>query len=134
MFKSLLVVIVAAFITAIPAHGDDWDYCLTLAKACFRLRFDPAFRYTHDISSQATAAHIYTHLWQLYYACRNGFLLQRRHMGRLSAPYGWLRARQWTASARRYPDPAAALRVIHTAIADARSGNTSRTLEQVRAI
>ena len=113
-------------------YGDDWDYSLTLRKAGFRIFLDPAFRYVHDITSQPTGNARYASLWQLYYSCRNGVILQRRHLGilaKLSVP---LRRRAWLRQATAYPNPDAARRTVHRAVRDGLDGDTSRSLEEIR--
>lgn len=116
-------------------YGDDVLYTLALSAAGGRLCFDPALTFEHDCGV-ANVHGVLAPLWKAYFYHRNQVLVTKAAAGPvLSGPLLVLRTWQWRTRAGRYGSQAGTYRrLLELGLADARDGNFSRSLAEVRVI
>lgn len=115
-------------------YGDDVIYTLSLRRRGFRIAFDPAVRFEHDCSTFANdQRRVFSPLWKVYYAYRNGLLMYRAAAGVLFWPLMVLVVLKWRLTAGRYGDQREAyLRLWRRAVSDGLCRRTSATLTEVK--
>jgi len=118
-------------------YGDDVIYTLGLRRRGETILFDPALRFEHDCSTfQNDQQRVFSPLWKVYYAYRNGLMMYRAAAGGLLFwPLLLLVAVKWRLTARRYgAQQAAYLRLWRHALRDGVRRDTNRSHAGVMAL
>lgn len=119
-------------------YGDDVIYTLGLRRRGETILFDPALRFEHDCSTFQNDRHrVFSPLWKVYYAYRNGLMMYRAAAGPLLFwPLFLLVAVKWRLTAGRYgaADRRAYLRLWRHALRDALRSDTRRSHAEVLAL
>lgn len=119
-------------------YGDDVIYTLGLRRRGETILFDPALRFEHDCSTFQNDRHrVFSPLWKVYYAYRNGLMMYRAAAGPLLFwPLFLLVAVKWRLTAGRYAatERRAYLRLWRHALRDGVRRDTRRSHAEVLAL
>lgn len=84
-------------------YGDDVIYTLRLRRNGFTIQFEPELRFEHACSTFASdAQRVFSPLWKVYYAYRNGLIMYRNAAGLMFWPLLLLVVPKWLLATRRY--------------------------------
>ncbi|MFY0312374.1 glycosyltransferase [Leisingera sp. D0M16] len=119
-------------------YGDDVIYTLGLRRRGEKILFDPALPFEHDCSTfHNDRQRVFSPLWKVYYAYRNGLMMYRAAAGGLLFwPLLLVVAVKWRLTAGRYgaDERAAYLRLWRHAVRDGLRRDTRRSHAQVMAL
>ncbi|MEW2915174.1 glycosyltransferase [Leisingera sp. JC11] len=119
-------------------YGDDVIYTLGLRRRGEKILFDPGLPFEHDCSTfQNDRQRVFSPLWKVYYAYRNGLMMYRAAAGGiLFWPLLLLVAVKWRLTAGRYGagERQAYLRLWRHAVRDGMRRDTRRSHARVMAL
>lgn len=117
-------------------YGDDVIYTLGLRRKGFAIQFEPDLRFEHDCSTfESDARRVFSPLWKVYYAYRNGLIMYHSAAGLLFWPLLLLLVPKWLLATGRYGEERSTyLRLLAMAVWHGLRGRTGMEHSQLLAL